>query len=169
MPSTTIKVDFTGVEAAESGGGYPPIPDGDYEATIFEIDPRRGQGPEGKPYLNVQYRLSEPPYENRRVFGIWSLAPKALSRFKRNMLDLGIPSEELTGEFTMDWSKLIGMSVIATLSTREYAPQGSTTVKKQNNVDAVRLPGTPAPDRSSVDTTSSAHNSSVVAGPRNRF
>jgi hypothetical protein len=47
-----------------------PIPAGSYNATVFDIKEEtvRSGLNEGKPRFNVQFRISEGQYENRRVF-----------------------------------------------------------------------------------------------------
>ena len=47
-----------------------PVPAGSYNATVFDIKEEtvRSGANEGKPRFNVQFRISEGQYENRRVF-----------------------------------------------------------------------------------------------------
>lgn len=57
-------------ESLESKGSSSPVPAGSYNATVFDIKEEQVRsGPnEGKPRFNIQFRISEGPHENRRVF-----------------------------------------------------------------------------------------------------
>lgn len=67
--SYTLKFTDDVLES-KSTGSLGPIPAGSYNATVFDIKEETVRsGPnEGKPRFNVQFRLSEGAYENRRVF-----------------------------------------------------------------------------------------------------
>ena len=56
--------------SSTTGGSYDPVPAGSYNATIYNIELEKVRsGPnEGKPRFNIQFRLSDGQYENRRVF-----------------------------------------------------------------------------------------------------
>ena len=58
-----------------SGAPLSAIPAGSYNATIFDVKQEQVRsGPnEGKPRLNVQFRISNGQYENRRVFAYIAL------------------------------------------------------------------------------------------------
>lgn len=58
-----------------SGAPMSAIPAGSYNATIFDVKQEQVRsGPnEGKPRLNVQFRISGGQYENRRVFAYIAL------------------------------------------------------------------------------------------------
>lgn len=73
---TNISLNFTAEDLASTGGGeYSVIPAGSYNATIYEVKQETVKsGPnEGKPRFNVQFRISDGQYENRRVFGYVAL------------------------------------------------------------------------------------------------
>jgi hypothetical protein len=63
-------ISFSEDSLASKGGSLEPIPAGSYNATVFDIKEEEVRsGPnEGKPRFNVQFRISEGQYENRRVF-----------------------------------------------------------------------------------------------------
>lgn len=65
----SLSLNFT-EENLSSNSSYEPVPAGSYEATVYEAKQETVKaGPnEGKPRLNVQFRLSGPGVENRRVF-----------------------------------------------------------------------------------------------------
>ena len=56
--------------SSNTGGSYEPVPAGSYNASIYNIELEKVRsGPnEGKPRFNIQFRISEGQYENRRVF-----------------------------------------------------------------------------------------------------
>lgn len=63
------------VESTQGDGTFEPIPNGNYDATIFSIkagefgDPKPGKGNNrGKAFWNVQFRIDSGEYENRRLF-----------------------------------------------------------------------------------------------------
>lgn len=58
-----------------SGAPLSAIPAGSYNATIFDVKQEQVRsGPnEGKPRLNIQFRISSGQYENRRVFAYIAL------------------------------------------------------------------------------------------------
>jgi hypothetical protein len=75
--------------ASKGTGSLEAIPAGSYNATVFDVKEETVRsGPnEGKPRFNVQFRISEGQYENRRVFSYVPLyagkdAWKAASFFK---------------------------------------------------------------------------------------
>lgn len=66
-------IKITGITAdalADKGGSYEPVPEGSYNATIFDVKAETVKsGPnEGKPRFNIQFRLTGDKVENRRVF-----------------------------------------------------------------------------------------------------
>ncbi len=63
-------ISFSAESLESKSGPIEPIPAGSYNATVFDIKEEQVRsGPnEGKPRFNVQFRISEGEYENRRVF-----------------------------------------------------------------------------------------------------
>lgn len=61
--------------AAAEAGSYSVVPAGSYNATIYEAKLEQVKsGPnEGKPRLNIQFKLTGEGVENRRVFGYVAL------------------------------------------------------------------------------------------------
>ncbi len=100
---SAIKLNIT-QEALDSttGGDYTPVPEGSYNATIFEVKSETVKsGPnEGKPRFNVQFRLTGPGVENRRVFSYVPLyVAKDFWKTKAFFSSLGIDME--VGSFTV--------------------------------------------------------------------
>jgi hypothetical protein len=61
--------------ASTASTNYEPIPAGSYNATIFEVKLEEVKaGPnQGKPRFNIQFKISDGDYSNRRIFGYVSL------------------------------------------------------------------------------------------------
>jgi hypothetical protein len=76
-----MSIKITGItedalsSASSSSGPMQAIPAGSYNASIFDVKQEEVRsGPnEGKPRLNVQFRISDGQYENRRVFAYIAL------------------------------------------------------------------------------------------------
>lgn len=90
----TINFSAESLES-KSSGPIEPVPAGSYNATVFDIKEETVRsGPnEGKPRFNVQFRISEGQYENRRVFSYVPLyaandAWKAAAFFKSLGFDI---------------------------------------------------------------------------------
>lgn len=64
------EMKFTEESLESKSGSMEPLPAGSYNATVFNIveEEVRSGANEGKPRFNVQFRISEGKYENRRVF-----------------------------------------------------------------------------------------------------
>ena len=100
---SAIKLNIT-QEALDSttGGDYTPVPEGSYNATIFNVVSETVKsGPnEGKPRFNVQFRLTGAGVENRRVFSYVPLyIAKDFWKTKAFFSALGIDME--VGSFTV--------------------------------------------------------------------
>ena len=88
--------------ASTTGGDYTPIPEGSYNATIFNVVSETVKsGPnEGKPRFNIQFRISEGQHENRRVFSYVPLyVAKDFWKTKAFFSSLGV--EMAAGKFTV--------------------------------------------------------------------
>lgn len=109
-----IRVDFTNV-----GGGFEPIPEGTYDATVFEVEQKVGQN-SGKPYLNWQFKIQGGEHDGRRAFYMTSLSPNALWKLKQNLSELGFSKEQLAGEFDLDLTELIGLECSIVIGHEEY-------------------------------------------------
>lgn len=74
MSNISFNISQEALDASASTD-YTPIPEGSYNATIFDIKQEFVKaGPnEGKPRFNIQFKLSDAPYANRRVFGYVAL------------------------------------------------------------------------------------------------
>jgi hypothetical protein len=65
-----IYIDFTDDEASSEGRSYQPLPSGEYDVFVTEIERRevsKGDN-EGKPYWNVMLTVNGGEYDNRKLF-----------------------------------------------------------------------------------------------------
>ena len=113
----SIRVDFTDVQ-----DGFQPIPEGKYDATVFEVEQKVGQN-SGKPYLNWQLKIQGGEFDGRRVFYMTSLSPGALWKLKANLNALGYSKEQLEGDFELDPTDLVGRECTAIITHEEYQGQ----------------------------------------------
>lgn len=105
-----LSVNFADVE-----GGYEPLPEGEYDAIIEAVEVRDSKSSDHD-YLNWEFKILDEEFEDRRVWGITSLSPKALFRLKDDFVALGIieGDEELDIEWEdgVDITSQEGPSVI---------------------------------------------------------
>lgn len=74
-------LDLSGADTS----GFEALPSATYEAEVFDVEPKETKGkteqnpnaklPAGVPMWNVQFRITEDGYENRRVFRQYVIAP----------------------------------------------------------------------------------------------
>lgn len=131
-----VPIDFSDVQDFE------PLAKGDYEALIEEVTYVAPQVEDKYPYLNLKLRVTEDGYENRVLWVIWSLSPKALFRMKGDLENLGYDSDEIEIEYDEDSMivtepELAGMPVVASVTQRTW--EG----RLQNNVDALTATDSP--------------------------
>lgn len=67
---SNIKINITDEALAAAGGSYEPVPEGSYNATIFNVvsETVKSGDNAGKPRYNVQFALTGEGVNNRRVF-----------------------------------------------------------------------------------------------------
>ena len=111
-----LRVDFTNV-----GSGFEPIPDGEYEATVYSCEVKTGQT-SGQPYLNWQFKLQGGEFDGRRVFYTTSLQPQSLWNLKKLLIALGYNAEDLKGSFDLEpiMSEVPGMECVVVIGHEEY-------------------------------------------------
>jgi len=110
-----IRVDFTNV----GDGSFAPLPEGKYEATVFEVEQRVSQN-SGQPYLNWQFKIMGGEYDGRRAFYMTSLQPQALWKLKQTLSRLGYTKEELEGAFELDLTDLPGKECTILIGHEQY-------------------------------------------------
>ena len=108
-----ITVDFTGVQS-----GFEPIPEGKYEATVFQVEQKTSQA--GNPYLNWQFKIQGGDFDGRRMFYMTSLTPQSLWKLKQVLHRLGYTDEQLEGEFELDLADLPGLECTIVVGHEQY-------------------------------------------------
>lgn len=110
---SNITLNITEEALASTGGDYSPIPDGSYNATIFNVvsETVRSGPNEGKPRFNIQFKISDAPYGNRRVFSYVPLyVAKDFWKTKAFFSALGISME--AGKFVVpNGDDLLGKAI----------------------------------------------------------
>ena len=99
----SISLNFTAEDlSSNSTGDYGVVPAGSYNATIFDVKQETVKsGPnEGKPRFNIQFRISDGPSENRRVFGYVALY-KAGDYWKTQAFFKALGYDLTAGTFTV--------------------------------------------------------------------
>lgn len=99
----SISLNFTAEDlSSNSTGDYGVVPAGSYNATIFDVKQETVKsGPnEGKPRFNIQFRISDGPSENRRVFGYVALY-KAGDYWKTQAFFKSLGYDLTAGTFTV--------------------------------------------------------------------
>lgn len=88
------------VNFAEVEGSFDAIPEGRYPVVIEKVEVRESKSSEHN-YFNWELTISEGEFENRRLWMITSLSPRALFRMKDVFEALGFDVEDENFEF--DW------------------------------------------------------------------
>lgn len=132
------------IDAAEEGGGFEPIPAGDYLALVQ--DAVAAPATTGKPMVKATFRCLEGPFATRLVWNNFVLSkdnPNALKWFFRHMAVFGMDRSFFALNPSMEAvaARMKGQTVIISVTAdREYGGQ------KQNDVKSLRVanvPGTP--------------------------
>lgn len=141
-----------------SGNDFEPIPAGKYRAYLFDAD-ERTFGPNSnnadRPYYNIQLKIADGEYENRRVFMMVGLFPVWAPTAKNpdgadnftyfdfyaavngmSSIEARKLNNEQGGLDYPDPEDFIGMVVEADIGIRNNTYQGETT--KQNTVRSLR-------------------------------
>lgn len=131
------KVDYSAIEEMD----FSPIPNGTYDAVLTGWDLKDG---DAGPYYNCEYTLDESAgeFNNRKVWKVCSLSPKALWGFKRDMVRLGADPERMAPGSDEDTDDVIasqvGGSCRLVLEQEEYeANDGEMKIK--NNIKEVKV------------------------------
>lgn len=112
--ASTIKVDFTGVEA---GGGGRLLPEGTYLFEVEDVEPDVGAD-SGQPYLKFTLKVAEGDYANTKAWDNFSLQPQSLWKLRGLMETLEM--EVIDGEMEIDPKEFVEMLVRAEVIHEEY-------------------------------------------------
>lgn len=127
-----VPIDFSEVQDFEA------LEKGEYSCIIEEVRYVEPQSDDKYPYLNLMLTVTEDgEYNNRKLWKIWSLSPKALFRMKQDLENLGYDVDEIEIDYDEDTMlvlepELSGMPCMATVTQRTY--EG----RLQNNVEVLR-------------------------------
>lgn len=93
-----ITINFSEIE-----GSFEPLPEGEYECVVERVEVRESQSSEHD-YLNWELKVLDEEYEDRRLWQITSLSPRALFRLKDVLVALDVidPDDELDIEWEED-------------------------------------------------------------------
>lgn len=131
-------VDWNAVE--DRGEGFEPIPEGDYDARLTNWTPFTSKA--GNACYNVEYTLQESANEfrNRKVWDTlivdFANAPKAVWRFKRDMVRLGADPSLFTPDTDTDDIIASVMGAECRLSVTQETYEG----KINNRIKEVKAP-----------------------------
>lgn len=91
------------VNFAEIEGSFEPLPEGEYECVIEKVEVRDSKSSDHD-YLNWELKVLDEDYEDRRLWMITSLSPKALFRLKDVLVAIDVieGDEELEIEWEDD-------------------------------------------------------------------
>lgn len=140
-----MKIDFSDVQ-----GGFEPLPEGEYEAIIERIEVRESKSSDND-YLNWEFKITEEgEFEDRRVWGLRSLSPKALGFLKDWFLALDVIEED--DEVEVEWAddvdttpeegplltnpELHGMACIVVVSNEVYEGRERNRINEIRGVGA---------------------------------
>lgn len=118
---TRLTVDFS--QVAE----YEALPPGEYPVVIDAVELRQSESSE-HPYLNFTLRVSDGEFENRLLWFIGSLSPKALFRLKAVFDSFGLVDDQTELEVddatgVLLTPSLVGLPAVARVTNELY--QGS--------------------------------------------
>lgn len=127
-----VKIDMTGVTS-----GFSPLPVASYPVTFTDAEVKPSKSTEGAFVVNFTLTVNDEggEYAGRKVFGNWSLQPKALWRLKQDAVAFGIDPKELEGELDTDilLPDLKGRSAIVDLTIDSYKANDGTQ-KERNQI-----------------------------------
>jgi hypothetical protein len=136
-----MKINFAEVESS-----FEPLPEGEYEVIIEKVEVRESKSSEHN-YLNWEFNVQDDDYEDRKLWNITSLSPRALFRLKDDLLALEVIEED--EELDLEWDEevditptegplltnpdLEGIACVVNVTNEPY--EG----KERNRVSSVRL------------------------------
>jgi hypothetical protein len=155
--SDSFSLDLSGAQESS----FEAIPSGTYRATVYEVTQKFTKGgpeaalPAGTPMLNVQFRIADGDYENRRLFRSYVIAPEKIKgkKYENKSVTDGIlygflkaigydPDDIKSGAFQLDFADMAGRACRVKVGQRVY--QGET----QNEVKDVKADTGDAPGAS---------------------
>jgi hypothetical protein len=103
--------ELTKINLAELSGTYDPIPDGEYELKLVDLEPTTSKS--DKPMLTATYKITKGPHKTSEILQWYSLAGKKSEKTGkysypgvRAMFDIfskiGIPEKEYATDFPIE-------------------------------------------------------------------
>jgi len=129
--SSSIKVDFTGVEVNSFD-----VPDGAYVLAVSSVTQKKSQE-SGQPYLSWEFKVDEGRYKGRKVWDNTSLQPQALWKLRNLFECMGMDIDD--GEFEVDLEELQGQVVGGEIANEKYQGKDKPRIvgyMKPEDVDA---------------------------------
>lgn len=108
------------INFADVPDSFEPLPVGVYDGVITEIEERESQSSE-HPYLNWTITIVGGEYDNRKVWLMTSMSPKALWKLRDILIGLGVDAESLkSADFSFNPADFINVQVRASVVHENY-------------------------------------------------
>ena len=112
-----ITINMTGVKMVPT-----PLPPGYYQAEVVQCEIKKSQA--GNDYVSWGFQITEGEYSGRKAWHNSSLLPQSLWSFKKTLVALGFPKEDLAGEIQFDPAATLAAQCTLVVVEDEY--QGET-------------------------------------------
>ncbi len=112
-----ININLTGVKTAPT-----PLPPGYFQAEVNQCEIRQSQS--GNDYVAWGFTVTEGEFAGKKAWSNNSLQPQALWSFKKTMIALGFPKEELEGNIQFEPQTTMGAKCTLLIVQEEW--QGET-------------------------------------------
>ncbi len=169
-----LKVNFAEVES----GSFDPVPEGRYDVIIDRVEVRESKSSDHN-YLNWELKIADGEYEDRLLWMITSLSPRALFRLKDVFMALGVIDGE-EEDFDLDWEDDVdvtpkegplltspdveGMAAVAVVTNEVYDNKERNRVDDLLGADA----GADEPEEPKKKTSGRKSSTSRSSGTRKR-
>ena len=120
-----VQADWDQVAAGEL------IPEGKYAARIDAVEERVSRSSE-KPYWNTTFTIIEPPFEGRKVWGIFMLEANALWKLRQLCEALDI---DLEGRSDLDTDELLHGELVINVTQDVYEGKVRNQVSGFSSID----------------------------------
>jgi hypothetical protein len=110
-----FKIDMSDVRE-----GFEPIPAGVYPIVVSTLKQSEEDGPSGYPYIILEMTVANGDFENRKLWTNLSMSPKAAFKVKEFLLGVGVPEEDLGGEFEFDPDEYEGATADVAVKQESY-------------------------------------------------
>jgi hypothetical protein len=148
----SFSIDFSHVEDFE------PLPGGVYEVVVSSITESEQPGDSGYNYLTVEMTVADGEFENRKLFTVLSLSPKAAFKIKEFLIATGEDPADLVAEdYEFDPTEYEGQVL-----------QVSVTVKNVDGVMRNRVTSFVNPNAEVAEEDKPRKERPTTAGARNR-